>query len=493
MRLLQRLRHPTILLSLGLALSAAAMSAFLAIVNPHVSGADVVALSSLYALLGLIGTGVMAGLEQEMTRQVSRSIAVGVSPAKVVRKQFKQGAWLSLGTVLVVAALSPYLVDQYLHGRWYLLVELLIGLSGTWLQFLVCGLLSGRQDFHLYAITLIVQGTSRLVPSFVLLLLGSSSAWLFGLFFALGPAFAALAGVIGLRVSDRRAARAQGRSLARLGAQLTEDDPGGGQIPDQISAQSSAQALEQPRNQAQDQPQYNPAEESTRRAASNLVMLTLATLASQVIMNAARLLVSSRYGADTALEKPASAVATAFGLAGIALLALFPMQAPLLPKLAAAAIRGDLHEVRRRTRMLVVFCLAAGVAGIVVSYLLGPWLLLNIMRAKAPLPGSFMATLAAGTMFLMLAFVLQSALLALGRHRMVLIAWCLGVVAIVPTDLLAHSLLTTAAGVTVTGPTVAAVIMGVVVVRATGGGAQNMAAPAAEPSLPLEHSGSTAS
>lgn len=467
MRLLQRLRHPTILLSLGLALSAAAMSAFLAIVNPHVSGADVTALSSLYALLGLIGTGVMAGLEQEMTRQVSRSIAVGVSPARVVRKQFRQGAWLSLGTLVVVGALSPYLVDQYLHGRWYLLVELLIGLSGTWVQFLVCGLLSGRQDFHLYAITLIVQGVSRLVPSLVLLVLGSSSAWLFGLFFALGPAFAALAGVIGLRVSDHRAARAQGRTLARPGAQLVDG-------PDGAPAE------------------FNPAEESTGRAASNLILLTLATLASQLIMNAARLLVSSRYGADTALEKPTSAVATAFGLSSIALLALFPMQAPLLPKLSAAAIRGDMHEVRRRTRMLVLFCVAAGAAGIVVSYWLGPWLLQNIMRAKAPLPGSFLATLAAGTMFLMLAFVLQSALLALGRHRMVLIAWCLGVVAIVPAALLSHSLLTTAQSVTVAGPFLAAAVMAVVVVRATGG-SPAAASPTDEPSVPLEHSGSTAS
>lgn len=466
-QLLQRLRHPTVLLSVGLALSAAAMSAFLAVVNPHVSGADVIALSSLYGLLGLIGTGVMAGLEQEMTRQVSRSIAVGVSPASVVRKQFRQGAWLSVGTVVVVGALSPYLVDQYLHGRWYLLVELIIGLGGTWVQFLVCGLLSGRQDFQLYAIVLIVQGTSRLVPSLILLALGSSSALLFGLFFALGPAFAALAGVVGLRITDRRAARAQGRALARPGAQITRNS-----------------------EDASRPPEFNPAEESTGRAASNLVLLTLATLASQVIMNAARLLVSSGYGADPALALPTSAVSTAFGLAGIALLALFPMQAPLLPKLAAAAIRGDLAEVRRRTRTLVMFCLAAGAAGIAVSYVLGPWVLRDVLRAKAPLPGSFLATLAAGTMFLMLAFVLQSALLALGRHRMVLIAWCLGVAAIVPADLLSHSLLTTAASVTVSGPLLAAAAMAVVVVQATGSKA---AAPAGAPSLPLEHSGSTAS
>ena len=76
--------------------------------------------------------------------------------------------------------------------------------------------------------------------------------------------------------------------------------------------------------------------------------------------------------------KLATSVGAAMGLSRLALLCLFPLQAPLLPLLAQSAARGDYVDVRRKVRFLVVGCLGAGVLGIAASFLIGPWLLISV-------------------------------------------------------------------------------------------------------------------
>ena len=419
------LAKPAVLLSVGLAISAVAGSGFLAILNASVSSADVVALSGLNFLLATISTGVMAGLEQEMTRAVSRALAVGDSPGPAIRRQVRQAAWLIGGTLVVVSALSPLIVDHWLGGRWYLFGELLIGLFGALASFQVRGMLSGRQDFRLYSLTLIVEGLTRLAPSILILVLGLGSAWLFGLLFALGPVFAAVSGLIGPR----------GHAAEILGVAPVD---------------STA-------------PTPTPTAESDRRAASNLALLTGATLASQLLLNSVPLLVVARYSTshDQATLNTAAAINSAVGLTRLGILLLLPLQAPLLPRLTAAAAHGRLAEVRRRTLKLAGLCAAVGLVGVAACAVLGPWALLTIMRAHASLPGWFLALFASGTLFMMIGYILQSALIALGRHKIVMIAWGLGALITIPVFAIGGSILDTTAFAAVAGPLTAAAIMAV--------------------------------
>jgi O-antigen/teichoic acid export membrane protein len=426
MSVLRFLRGPSALLGFGLVVSGAAGSGFLAIVIRSVSDKDFAALSGLNFLLATISTGVMSGLEQEMARGVSKALALGTGAAAVIRRQSRQGFWLIAGTVAVVCALSPVLVTRWLGGHWYLFGELLIGLLGTLGTFQVRGLLSGRQDFKAFSVTLIVEGVARLLPSILILAFSNGSTWVFGLLFAVGPVLAALSGMFGPWV---RKDHAEGGAAAEA---------------------ATAAAVAEP-------------DEVERRSVSNLVLLTAASLANQLLLNAVPLLVVARYSGskDPKIVGLVAAISAAVGLTRLGILVLFSLQAPLLPRLTAAAARGDYAEVRRRTVPLLGLCTAVGLTAVAACWLIGPWTVHTIMGARSPLPGGFLAALAAGTLFMMVGLLLQSALIALGRHKMVLLAWSLGVAVTIPVFLLSDSILTTTAATAVAGPLVAAVLMAV--------------------------------
>ncbi|MGH6657284.1 MAG: hypothetical protein ACRDVE_19040, partial [Actinocrinis sp.] len=196
MRLLSLLNRPVVLLAIGLGLSAAAGSGFLAVVIHSLGSEEAAPLSGgLYFLLAAIGTGMFAAFEQEMTRAVSRALALGHSESQVIRHQVRNAAWVGIGTVAVVCAASPYITRHWMYGHWIVFAELLIGLGGIWAAFLVRGVLSGRQQFRSYAITMVVEGLARLLPCIVLAVTGTGSTWAYGLIFALGSAAAALSGL----------------------------------------------------------------------------------------------------------------------------------------------------------------------------------------------------------------------------------------------------------------------------------------------------------
>jgi O-antigen/teichoic acid export membrane protein len=193
-------------------------------------------------------------------------------------------------------------------------------------------------------------------------------------------------------------------------------------------------------------------------------------------MYAVPLVVDSRLTDATAL---AVAFSSAVGLTRLALLVLFPLQAPLLPKLSAAAAQGRMADVRRGTAILAAVCAAAGIGGVVVAGVSGPWILHTIMGTKAYLSPGLLMQLSAGTLFLLLANALQSTLIALNRQQGVLFGWCLGVVAMSAVFAAPFSVLTTAAVASIAGPLVTTIFMTGDVLRTT-------AARMAQPSVNAE-------
>ena len=423
-RVLEFLRRPTVFLAVGLIVSAFSGSVYLLIVNLAFSknAQYVLGLQGLNTLLAAISTGVMSGIEQEMVRAVSRAIVHRLPTAPVIRRQVKQAAWFVGVTIVGCLALSPLITHHFLAGSWVMYIELMIGLLGAIVSFQVRGTLSGKQDFHVFSITLLVESFTRMLPCVLLLAVGNRDFWLYGLFFALGPVLSAVVGIVLPKLWYRHQF-----------ADFAEHD---GEQP------STAE------------------EESGSRAAANLGLLTGATLASQLLLNAVSLLVIARYQhALGPTQNTAAAIVSAVGIARLGIVALLPIQTPLLPKLTTAAERGEFAEVRRRTLMLVAICAGIGLAAVIVCATIGPWVMSEIMHALAPLPRWFLAALAAATMFTMIAMILQPGLIAMNRHKSVMIGWSLGVVATLPIFTINGEILRITAAGALVGPLVTALFL----------------------------------
>ena len=434
-RVFELLCRPTVFLAVGLIVSAFSGSVYLLTVNLAVGSEDVLALTGLNILLAAISTGVMSGIEQEMVRAVSRAVAHGLPTAPVIGRQVRQAAWFVGSTLGACLVLAPVLTDRWLDGQWLLYAELMLGLAGTMVSFQVRGTLSGRQDFHVYAISLLVEAFTRMLPCLLLLVVGCHSTWLYGLMFGLGPVLSAVTAIQLPKVWHRP-------HLVNLEAY---EEAGG--------------------DRAQDEKEET-YEEGGGRGAANLSLLTGATLASQLLLNAVPLLVDARYQHSKSPEELgiAAGITSAVGLARLGIVALLPIQTPLLPKLTTAAERGEYRGVRRMTLLLVGACAGLGLAAVLVSATAGPWILRHILHAHgAPLPSWFLAAFAAGTGLLMVGFILQAGLIAMNRHISVMIGWGLGVVVTVPVFTVpgSHSILDVTAVGALAGPAVTALFLAI--------------------------------
>lgn len=448
------IKRPSVTLAIGLGLSGAAGSIFLAIINASFpkttdGSSSVLALSGLNFLLATIVTGMMAGSEQEMARAVTKAVALGADPRPVVRSQARHAAWLIGGTMLATCVLSPLLVAKSLNHNWVLFGELLIGLVGGLAIFPIRGVLTGRRDYPLFSATLIVEGLTRLIPGALVLALGLSSVWLYGLVLAIGgPTLASVFGVLAPRWSNREGYSLEGPTAARDDHELRDVPPG-------IEAEFAAGTQPTEEDEADNQ-----ASAALERGGVRLTLLTAASLANQLLFNVIPLLVAARY-TGKAEASLASAVNSGVGLTRLGILILVPLQAPLLPRLTAAAVHRRYAEVRQRTRVLTALCAGVGLFAAACCWLIGPFVLKYIMRAHDTLPGYYLATLALGTTFMMVGMIIQSTLLSLERHSVVLIAWIAGVVVTVPVFLAGHSLLLTTGIAAVVGPFVAMLVMAV--------------------------------
>lgn len=469
---LSRLTTPGPLLAIGLGATTVAASLWFANANRALTNHATGGLYAFYFLVGTIGTGVLAGLEQEMTRTVARTHATGRPVGAAVRGQLRQAAGLAAVTVVILGAGSPFLVSHWFRGDWTLALALVAGLAATWASFLVRGVLAGCQDFRFYSLTLVVQGAATLIPSVALTLAvggysrpvgvahqaggGTGTMLGYAFIFALAPLAAAVSGLASpvLRRSWRSTAAG---SAAAAPAFADSSDPAG-PVPSTMLAEEVVAAGDG----VETQPTTAGLETAGEPGGSpreKLILLTLATLVSQLLINAVPLIIGARLAAgDKHSAEVGQSLLSSMGLSRLALLCLFPLQAPLLPLLAAAAVRGDFREVRRKTGFLIGACLAAGVLGVAAVVAAGPWLLKSYLHTPASLSRPFLAALALSTAFLMTAFVLQSAQVALNRHRVVFASWLAGLVVMALVFALPLSPLGAAAWAGILGPLAVTVI-----------------------------------
>ncbi|MGE0298855.1 lipopolysaccharide biosynthesis protein [Pseudonocardia sp.] len=364
-------------LGAGLAVLGGAGYAFVAIVghtfDTPTEASALSALISLYLLINIVGPGVYAGLEQATSRAISAAAARGEPMRPTARRSGSLAArsFAVLAAVLVVA--WPLGLDDVLDGRTSLLAALLVAVAGSAAVYWTRGVLGGRQRFHAYARTLYVEGAARLLACLALLGLATFFAvagpGAFGMAFALGSAVAALSVVRAVRI----------------------DEPPGGAQPEQLGR--------------------------------SFAYLTVAIALSQLLANIGPVVVSYRLGADAVT---AAVFGAAFVLARIPLFLVSPVQALLLPKLTRAAATGDGAAVARLQGQVLAAGAAVGGLGVLACFWLGPWLTEVLFAAPRRPDAVAVGLLALATALMTAALVLQTTLVALGRQRLVTVAWVVG-------------------------------------------------------------------
>ncbi|MEV1115943.1 hypothetical protein AB0I91_12795 [Actinosynnema sp. NPDC049800] len=405
---------PAVVVGLGTLVLGASGYAFVAIAGHSLSAVDAAAVAAFYLLANIVGPGIFSALEQQASHATSRALARGERPGGAVRRVGREGVVLTLGVVAVLVLVSPVLVDRSLKGSWPLFVAVVVAVVTSAAIYLARGVLGGMQRFSGYAATLAGEGFARLFGAVVVVAVGVASAGVFGLTFALGTVVGVVAGLVWLR----------SRSAPVVGGVVAGEGP--------------------------------------REGVEGLALLVLAGLLVQAVANVAPIVVTARLPQDAAL---ALAFSSAFILVRVPLFVFSPVQALLLPGLTEAATRGDLGAVRAVLRRITVWVLVVGVVGAVGSAVLGPWAVRVFFGAEAELSWVLMGALGVGTILLMVAQVLQPALIALGARSAITVSWVVGTVVLLVVLVLPGSPVVVATVAQLAGPLLVAAGMGVALAR----------------------------
>lgn len=370
---------PTGTAAVGVGLIVAGLSAygFLSIAKAALGQDEYSPLGVLWSLVFLIGPGLFLPLEQEISRALAERRARGEGGLPVVRRAATIGVGLFLGIMVILIAGSRWIIDHLFDGQVLLLLGLALGLAGAMAGHITRGCLSGTGRFNGYSAFLGTDGFTRVVGAALLLLIGVSTAGLFGI-------VVGIAGLIAVPV---------------------------------------ALAVQKP--DLQEGPEASFSEVSTA-----LGMLLIASLCAFGLMNLGPVLVQVL--ASDAQTEAAGRFVSGVVVARVPLFLFQAVQASLLPKLSALAHSGQLGDFRRGLKRLLVAVAGLAVLGSIVGAVLGPFVV-ELMFPGTDLGARTMGLLAAGSGLYMLAMGCAQAVIALGGHRDQAIGWAAGIVALLVT------------------------------------------------------------
>ena len=461
---------PTVAMSGSLVMVAVAGYAFLSLAGHLPDNRDKAAMASFYVVVNTVGQGVFIGLEQEVSRSVSHARATGAGLGPVVRRAFRQAGLLLAACLLLIAAGSPLLVAGPLHGAWPLIGAVFLGTCTATLSYCARGLLGGTQQFGAYALTLLAEGGTRLVPCLALAVLGAGSMAAYSYVYAVGLLFAASVGFWKLRPFLREA----------LGDPGVTAGSGAGASADTASGATATAATTAAARRTGTADRIGPADRTDRSdrtgrdrpgaagwVSASLLFLVGAGLLTQLVANLPALAASARL---THASATAAAFVQAASLTRIPVLLTGPVTALLLPRLTSAGARGAVHQVRATVLAGVAAMLGLGAATAAGLAVLGPWVLSAFFNAHGISAWS-LAVMGVGTGAMMAVSVLQPALVGLGRQRWVPIAWGAGAAVMTAVVAWPAGAVTAAVAGSLAGPAVVAAAMGVGVLRGVAAGA----------------------
>jgi len=360
----------TIPVGIGLLVAGLASFAFLRVGKNAMGGDDAFApVLSLWFATFALAPGFFLPLEQELGRAISARRALGQGGRPVVRKVAMLGALLATLVIAIVLAFGGVITRSYFDGDWVLLLALVVAFASYAPVHLARGIASGSGRFRAYAVVMGADGAVRVILCIILAVAGAKSAGAYGMAVALAP----LAGFFYV--------------LSR-GQLRTDDGP--------------------------------PATWS--EVTPNLGWLLLGSVFAAGLVNAGPV-AANLLKADGQEE-----LVTQFGygvlLSRIPLFLFQAVQAALLPRLAGLAARNELAEFRAGFRKLMVIVVGVGAAGVIGSFLIGPFVIEKMYGAT--LTGRTMAMLAFGSALYMAALSMAQAVIALKGHALVALGWGVG-------------------------------------------------------------------
>ncbi len=398
----------------GLVLLGISAYAFLGLAGHALAPREYAAVASLYLLIAVVGPGVFVAVEQETSREISSRIATDRPALPVLRSAMVISAVLAAAVITLLLALSPLLVHRVFGGAWSLLVAAIVAVVGAASVYVTRGLFSGQRRYGWYGASLAAEGLARLIPSVVLVWVGITGTGIatgaFGFAFALGALLAVAATIVGVR---------PGAPGPPLGP--PPDPPLG-----------------------------------LRQMARGVGYLAGASGLTLLLANIAPVVLTSRLTDDPGT---AASFVSLFVLARIPLFLFAPVPAFLLPSLTAAVERGETEQVRRQIRTMLVVTGAIGLFGVAGAAIAGRWAARVFFNAPFELPGLVAALLGVSTVIMMIAQVLQPALVALGEHRTAMSAWIVGTVVFGALLFAPAAPLVAAVAAQLAGPAVVVVLM----------------------------------
>ncbi len=321
-----------------------------------------------------LAPGAFLPLEQELGRAISSRRAVGVGGRPVLLKVLALGAGLATIIGITLAALGPWLANDYFGGSWLMVVALILSIMCYAPTHLARGVCSGSGRFRAYAVVLGSDALVRILLCMLLAALGVAAVGWYGLAVAVAP----LVGVIAV------ASRGQLRTDPGPAASWSEVTP-------------------------------------------NLGWLLLGSVMAASLVNAGPIATNLLAGENE------EALVTRFGygviLARIPLFLFQAVQASLLPRLARLAAANEMKEFRSGLTRLLYLVAGVGVAGTIGAFALGP--IAVELLYDAELSRRTLAVLAAGSAFYMLGLAVAQALIALHGHALVALGWTVGMVTFV--------------------------------------------------------------
>lgn len=344
------------------------------------------ALSTLWALVFLVGPGAFFPVEQEVSRAVAARVSSGAGIAPVLRRAGVAAGALATGLALATAALSQPLLHHVFDDQVVVLLGFGASLFGYAAVHLARGVLSGTGQFKAYALLLGGEGTIRLALAMMLLGFGVRTAGPLALVVGIAPLAA-----VAMTLSGQRGVMTPGPAA--------------------------------------------PWNELSR----SLGLLLLGSLLAQVLIHVGPLAVKLLV-ADDSKELPAKFFAAVL-LTRVPLFLFFAVQAALLPRLAAHAAQGDRAGFCQTLNRLLAVVVALGAASVAGATLFGQEAVEILFGSAFLLDDRGLALLASSTATIMVAQSLGQALVALEGQAVAALCWLTGVLGFVAVTALGNDVL----------------------------------------------------
>ena len=348
--------------------------AFLSLAGRVLGPEEFAPVSTLWAMVFIVGPGVFLPLQQEVSRVLGGQRS-GRGGAHAVRRAALLAAGLSVAVLVLGLAAGPWLVDSFLDGRRSLLWCFLGAVVAYAAAYLARGVLSGIGEFGVLGRMIALESLVRLVLGGAAALAGLHDAAAFGASIALAPVLST--GLV-WAVSRRR-------------LHLEPGEP--------VAWRSLAQAFG---------------------------WLMAAALLMQLLANAGPLVVQALETAGESAQ--AGRYLSALVIARVSVYLFQAVQATILPNLAELASDGRLEEFRDAVRRVVAVAGALVVASFVGGLVLGPFVVRLLFGSAFDVGAVTMAVLASASAVYVLAAALNGAALSLGAHRLCATGWLAGCV-----------------------------------------------------------------